>query len=515
MDTIVTTSCGKLEGEEQKGLFLFKGVPFARPPVDGLRWLPPQPPQPWSGIRSARNFASVAPQNSTSVDPDVDLVLNHPGPQSEDCLYLNVWSPGLDRARRPVMVWIHGGGFERGSSSNPLYSGENLARRGDVVVVTIAYRLGTLGFLRLIEATEGRIAATGNEALLDQIAALQWVRDNIEQFGGDPGNVTVFGESAGAMSIGTLMAMPAARGLFHKAILQSGACHTVVSAERAARVGEWLVAKLAATRARDLRQVPAAELLRLTQGGLMAARELGLSGSMFAPVVDGELVARPPIESVAKGEARAVATLVGTTLEEIKFFAGRDQVKVESLDDLTARLSKAFPAPIAKSLVETYRTARAQRGDSVESFELYSAIGTDRWFRIPAIRLAQAQSELQGRAFSYLFTWKSVAAGGRFGACHTIEIPFVFGAVRAPGSDRYLGVGAAVDKLAAQTQDGWLAFARRGDPSCEAIGTWSAYDGARRATMILGPQVELALAPMEPERAAWDAVSDALLGQRS
>jgi len=515
MAAIVNTRYGKLEGEEQGGLFLFQGIPFARPPVGALRWLAPQPPESWDGIRPARSFAPVAPQNSTSVDPDVDLVLNHPGPQDEDCLYLNIWSPGLDSSRRPVMVWIHGGGFERGSSSNPLYSGAPLARRGDVVVVTIAYRLGTLGFLRLIEATDGRIPATGNEALLDQIAALLWVRDNIEQFGGDPGNVTVFGESAGAMSIGTLMAMPAARGLFHKAILQSGACHTVVGAPRAARVGQWLVAKLAAEGVRDLRQVPAAQLLRLTQGGLMAAPELGLSGSMFAPVVEGELVPRPPIESVFDGEAGKVATLVGTTLEEIKFFVGRDQVHIADNAGLTARLSKAFPAPIARALVETYRAARAERGDSVESFELYSAIGTDRWFRLPAIRLAQAQSEQRGRAFTYLFTWKSIAAGGRFGACHTIEIPFVFGTVKAPGSERYLGTGAAVDKLAAQTQDAWLAFARRGDPSCELTGSWPAYDSTRRATMVMGAQTTLASAPMERERAAWDPVSDALLGQRS
>lgn len=515
MAAIVNTRYGKLEGQEQDGLFLFQGIPFARPPVGALRWMAPQPPEPWNGTRAARSFAPVAPQNSTSVDPDVDLVLNHPGPQNEDCLYLNVWSPGLDRARRPVMVWIHGGGFERGSSSNPLYSGAALARRGDVVVVTIAYRLGTLGFLRLIEATDGRIPATGDEALLDQIAALEWVRDNIEQFGGDPGNVTVFGESAGAMSIGTLMAMPAARGLFHKAILQSGACHTVVSAERATRVGEWLVAKLAAQGMSDLRQVPAAEFLRLTQGGLLAARELKLSGSMFAPVVEGELVPRWPSDGVAEGQAASVTTLVGTTLDEIKFFAGRDQVKVENRDDLTARLARAFPAPVAQTLVETYHSARAARGDSLDPFELYSAIGTDRWFRIPAIRLAQAQSENSGCAFSYLFTWKSIAAGGRFGACHTIEIPFVFGTVQAPGSERYLGTGAAVDKLAAQTQDAWLAFARRGDPSCELIGSWPAYDSARRATMTMGAQTALAWAPMEPERAAWDAVSDTLLGQRS
>ncbi len=218
--TIVETKSGKIEGAYQDDLFVFKGIPFASPPVGEFRWLPPQPVKPWKSIRQAQAFGPTAPHNSGGLSLMAEYRLEEP--QSEDCLYLNVWTPGLDSSKRPVMVWIHGGAFNRGSGSSPQYAGNSLAKRGNAVIVTINYRLGCLGFLNLDKVTGGKIPATGNEGLLDQIAALHWVQDNIASFGGDPGNVTVFGESAGGMSIGCLLAMPLARGLFHKAILQSG-----------------------------------------------------------------------------------------------------------------------------------------------------------------------------------------------------------------------------------------------------------------------------------------------------
>ena len=230
--TLIETKSGKIKGSYQDGLYIFKGIPYAAPPVGEFRWLPPQPVKPWKGVRQAQTFGPIAPQNGAlSLAPEYQVE----EPQSEDCLYLNVWSPGADGSRRPVLVWIHGGAFNRGSGSSPMYPGTTLARRGNVVVVTLNYRLGALGFLHLKKLTGGRIPATGNEGLLDQIAALQWVRDNIAHFGGDPDNVTVFGESAGGMSIGCLLAMPQARGLFHKAILQSGSS-TVKSLDEAIRL---------------------------------------------------------------------------------------------------------------------------------------------------------------------------------------------------------------------------------------------------------------------------------------
>jgi para-nitrobenzyl esterase len=226
METIVKTDAGKVEGYQQRGLYVFKGMPYAAPPVGERRWLPPGAAEPWSGVRQAQSSAAIAPQNMAQ-GGFLDLNQRPAAePQSEDCLYLNVWTPGLDDAHRPVLFWIHGGGFTGGSGSSPVYKGSRLSSRGNVVVVTTNYRLGPLGFLNLNEITGGKIPATGNEGLLDQVAALEWVRSNITSFGGDPGNVTIFGESAGGMSVGCLLAVPQAKGLFRRAILQSGAANT-------------------------------------------------------------------------------------------------------------------------------------------------------------------------------------------------------------------------------------------------------------------------------------------------
>ena len=222
MDALVETRRGAVRGVGKDGLVLFRGLPYARPPIGPLRFRPPEPPEAWSGIRDATRFGSSAPQNGALIGPLMSLGIGRTG---EDCLHLNIWTPAADGRRRPVMVWIHGGAFILGSGSQMLYDGAALARRGDVVVVTINYRLGALGFLRLRDRFGSRLPASGNEGLLDQIAALQWVRDEISSFGGDPGNVTIFGESAGAMSCATLLATPRAGGLFHRAILQSGAAN--------------------------------------------------------------------------------------------------------------------------------------------------------------------------------------------------------------------------------------------------------------------------------------------------
>jgi para-nitrobenzyl esterase len=238
-DAVVETKNGKVEGVFRDGLYVFKGIPYAAPPLGRLRWLPPQPVVPWEGVRRAKAFGPNPPQNMLPGEPIAFLRME--GPQDEDCLYLNIWTPASDNGRRPVLLWIHGGAFVIGSGSQPVFDTGLLAARGDVVYVTINYRLGALGFMNLEEVTGGKIPATGNEGLLDQVTALQWVHDNIAAFGGDPDNITVFGESAGGMSIGCLMGMPTARGKFHKAILQSGAANTVGALSEAAEItGQYL-----------------------------------------------------------------------------------------------------------------------------------------------------------------------------------------------------------------------------------------------------------------------------------
>jgi para-nitrobenzyl esterase len=508
MSAIVTTRYGKLEGREENGLFVFKGVPFAAPPIGANRWMPPQKPAPWTGVRDAKAFGKAAPQNP----PPPALTAAFPGmgaiePWAEDCLFLNVWTPALDRARRPVMVWIHGGAFVMGSGSTPIYDGTTLARRGDTVVVTINYRLGPLGFLRLNDLTNGKIPSTGNEGILDQVAALKWVRDNIAEFGGDPGNVTIFGESAGGMSVGTLMGLPAARGLFHKAIPQSGSW-AAKNLERANLAAEWML-KRVGVKPDDidaLRALAPEAMLEPTAGSMLAVPELG--SLPFVPVIDGAVLPRLPVDPVAEGGAKGIPTLIGTNLEEWKLFGGFDPA-VRTLDDsaLLKRIGAAV-GEAAGAIVESYRSARASRGELTTAPELFMAIETDRIFRIPATRLAEAQGRHEPRVFNYIFTWKSPIS--ILGACHAIELGFVFGTHQMIAM--LCGSGPAVDALAQKTGDAWLAFARTGNPACESLGAWPAFDASGRAAMLLGAECKIEHAPMEPERRAWDQIPNLRIG---
>jgi len=512
MSATVSIHQGKLEGDDQGGLFVFKGVPFAAPPAAARRWLPPEKPASWTGLRDARRFGAVAHQNPVMLTALSAMVVD--GEQSEDCLLLNVWTPALDGKRRPVMVWIHGGAFTIGSGSQPLYDGSVLARRGDVVVVTVNYRLGPLGFIRLADVTNGKLPATGNEGILDQVAALQWVRDNIAEFGGDPGNVTIFGESAGGMSVGTILAMPSARGLFHKAILQSGASHTGASIARANRTAERVLSRLGVRPGDDhaIRALTPAQLLTgtLLDDGKTPDPELGMA---YQPVADGTLVPRAAIEMVADGSASGVAVMVGSTLEEWKLFALMD-ASLHKLDRgrLGARIGGRLTAPAADALIDTYQKARAARGEPVTPAELFTAIETDRVFRIPGVRLAQVQGRHDPRVFSYLFTWPSPAIHGALGCCHALELGFVFGTNHLPGMTMFAGTGPAAEKLAVQMQDAWLAFARSGDPGCASVGSWAGYTEARRPTMVFGANTSLEDAPRDQERRAWDAIPDRNLG---
>jgi para-nitrobenzyl esterase len=512
MSATVSTRYGKLDGEEQGHLLVFKGVPFAAAPVGPRRWLPPEKPAPWNGSRDARRFVAVAPQNQVMAGALSAMIIEEP--QSEDCLYLNIWTPALDAKRRPVMLWIHGGAFSIGSGSQGIYDGSVLARRGDAVVVTINYRLGPLGFLRLADLTGGKIPASGNEGILDQIAALEWVRDNIAEFGGNPANVTIFGESAGGMSVGTLLATPNARGLFHKAIPQSGSCNTAASVERANRAAEHVLAKLGVSRsdADAIRALAPAQLLKgaLSADGRTPDPELGMA---YQPVVDGTVLPRAAIEMVADGSAAGVAVMVGTALEEWKLFAVMDP-SVQGLDraGLAARLGRRLTPNAADALLDTYEKARARRGEPITAPELLSAIETDRAFRMPAIRLAEIHSRREPRVYSYLFSWRSPAMGGVLGACHALELGFVFGTNHLPGMAQFAGSGPAAETLAATMQDTWLAFARSGDPSSESVGAWPGYDEARRATMVFAAASKVDDAPMDDERRAWDTIPDRVLG---
>jgi para-nitrobenzyl esterase len=501
--TTIETASGRIEGIAEGGLAAFRGVPYAQPPVGDLRLRAPRPVEPWIGTRSAREFGHWAPQNR----PSSPLLGEPPGPQHEDCLTLNIWAPASAvGAGRPVLVWSHGGGFLFGSGATPLYNGGRLAARGDAVVVTLNYRLGILGFLAHPDlADEGARGACGNWGLLDHIAALTWIRDNIAAFGGDPGNVTIFGESAGGMAVADLLAAPAARGLFHKAIVQSGP-PIAESMDEAGKTAARVMADVGVSRAADLREV-SVETLLATQASILAQR--GSRGLPFVPVVDGVTLPDSPDRAIARGSAAEIPLMIGTNRDEAKVFMLaylKDQAVDESL--LARRVEETFAASDvgldAEHVIETYRSVRARRRQPVDAWELLAAIETDRMFRAESLRTAEAQACQQRQTFNYLFTWESAALGGKLGACHALEIPFVFGALSAPRMDAFAGAGPVAERLSETMMDAWLAFARTGDPSTTDLGEWPAYDPQRRATMMLGADCHVESAPFDEERRLWE-----------
>ncbi len=499
MAVIVETLQGKVAGERLDTHDRFRGIPYAAPPVGALRFRAPQPAAKWAGVRDATRFGASAPQNPSFL-PGMEA-----GAQDEDCLYLNVYTPRADGARRPVLFWIHGGGFTGGSGGQALYDGGRLAARGDVVVVTINYRLGALGYTHL----PGFDANLGQR---DQIAALHWVRENITAFGGDPAQVTIFGESAGGMAVSTLLGMPGARGLFRGAIAQSGAAHHVHSRESAERVAKAVLdgLGLGATETHKLAEVPVSALLGV-QAQVLADQGRSLGMLAFAPAIDADTLPRHPLEAVREGAARDVALLVGANRDESKLFrmgmaASAELDETGLLKRLRASL-RAFGADEAhaEKLVSVYRDARAGRA-STEPFELLDALDSDRTFRIPAIRLSEAHAATQGRSYQYFFTWCSPARRGTLGACHALELPFVFGTLDAPTMDRFAGKGPEAEALAARMMDAWIAFARTGAPGHAELPDWPAYDSTRRATLVFDRDCALAHAPLDAERAAWDGV---------
>jgi para-nitrobenzyl esterase len=504
-NTVVNTQYGKIEGIFENGLYSFKGLPYAAPPVGDLRWLPPQPLQPWKGTRKAHKFGTIAPQNVMPGGPPGMSGVVEVESQSEDCLFLNIFTPGLDSARRPVMVWVHGGGFSIGSGSEARHRGMALPARGDVVLVTLNYRLGVLGFLNLNKVTGGKIPATGNEGLLDQIAALGWVRDNVAAFGGDPANVTVFGESAGGMSIGCLMNMPKARGLFHKAIIESAVGEMSRPLDLSVRGTEELL-KILGVGASDVKALRALKVEKILSAQAELAVRTGQGLAMAIPVADGKDLPQMPLDSFAAGLAAKIPSLIGSNLDEQKLFSLMDPhfPKMDE-SDLTKYVERAAGAKNAPALIAAYRKARSVRGEPVTPPEMFSAMNSDLMFRRTALLMVQAQHKYGQPVYNYLFTWKSPALGGALGACHSLEIGFVFGNY----DPNFCGSGPAADKLAGQIQDAWIAFARTGNPSCESLGVWPQF-GSEKQTMVLGPESHVEIEPYS-ERRIWDTVKKVAL----
>ncbi|HEX6417756.1 MAG TPA: carboxylesterase/lipase family protein [Acidimicrobiales bacterium] len=498
---IVETAAGKVQGLAKRGVWQFRGIPYAR----AERFRAPQPPEPWPGVRDATAFGLIAPQNPS---PTEAMLGGQDRPAGEDCLALNVFTSQPGDGARPVMVWIHGGAFVAGSGSIVWYDGSNLAREGDVVVVTINYRLGALGFLHLGHL-DPAFAGSGANGIRDQVAALRWVRDNIAAFGGDPGNVTVFGESAGGMSVGTLLGTPAAAGLFRTAIAQSGAADHAHAPE----VAEWVTAgflaalDLTPASAEALLSLPVTDLLRAqaaietrVQTDHRRAEGPGIGALTFQPVVDGAVMPRPPLDAVRDGAAAGVRLVAGTTADEWNLFHLRERMGGPlSEDALRRRLARLVGADRAGDVIDAYRTARP----GLDPDGVACAVMTDHVFRQPAIRLAEAQAPHAPSVAMYRFDLPSAAMGGILGACHAIDVPFVFDNLDRGGVEMLLGdVDDGARRLAARTRAAWAAAARRGAPAHDDLA-WPAYDRDERLTCLLDREPQVAADPEAALRALW------------
>ncbi len=499
---IVETELGKIQGYSHEGLQIFKGIPYAASPVGELRFSPPAPREVWSDVLDCTTFGPYVIQ-SPSV---LDMFLGKPKPQSEeDCLTLNIWTPKTDDANRPVMFWIHGGGFMNGGGPLPLYRGSSLARRGNVVVVNINYRLGVLGYSYIP-------GVTANIGMLDQIAALEWVNKNIESFGGDPNNITIFGESAGAMSVSTLIAMPAAKGLFNRVIAQSGAAHPLIyNPELAKKSTDRLMSELGleADDIEKLRKLPVKEIIK-------AQNKITMSPNLaeflpFSPRIDKETLPKHPLEAVSEGSAKDYELLIGTNADEIKLFSALDpnlsNMDEKGLYKFIKNIMDMFGenGTKVKHLLETYKEARKGKL-SIKPSEILAAIGTDFTFRIPTIRMLEIYSKHQEKVYNYLFNWPSPALNGRFGSCHAVEIAFVLGTIDLPKMDIFFGKGADAKTLCERTMDAWLNFAKSGDPNHKNIPKWPVYDQDKRATMIIDKEFKVVNGYRDKERSAWDDI---------
>ena len=510
MTNIVESSLGRLAGTMAGGVLAFTGIPYAAPPVPPHRFAAPRPMTPWAGLRDATAFGAQAPQllfpfldpalaNDPAHAPSRDFhrgVAKPDVPYHEDCLYLNVWTPAVS-GKRPVMVWLHGGGFASGSGSWGWWTGEDLAANQDVVVVTLNHRLNILGFLCL-EAFGGADAGFAtNAGMRDIVMALQWIRDNIAAFGGDPGNVTIFGQSGGGMKVTTLMALPDALGLFHKVIVQSGPFLRAVPRDRADDVAARMLKQLGITPGQlaRLQDIPVPALL-----DAFASVNEGAPGvpRQFAPVVDGTSLPADPFDPAAPSLASGIPMLIGATTDEVTSLACLRDLSLFDLtdEDLAGRVAEHcdISRVQARPLIAIYRGARSATSPS----RLFAAIASDRRFGFDSIRQAERQSE-QAPVFAYLLSWQSPVQGGRMGAPHNLCLPLVFGRDRAPG---VTGTGSAHHALAAKVQIAWASFARNGNPSHPGLPDWKRFDTADRQTMRLDIECRVESDPNRAERLA-------------
>ena len=491
---IIEIKAGEIQGYIDKDISIFKGIPYAEPPIGELRLNTPVLKTSWDGVLEAINFGPVAPQ------PPPFTKYFPPPPQSEaECLTLNIWTPKIDDKKRPVMFWIHGGSHIYGSGQ---FYGNNLARHGDVVVITINYRLGPLANLYFPDAP-------ANITQLDQVAALNWVNKNIEFFGGDPDNLTVFGESAGATSICTLMAMPQAKDLFKRVIIQSAApIPNGFNLSDRKLTTEWILEnlKLKPYDLEEFRKLPSEKIIK----AMIEVQEKGLVKKVniinFRPWVDGEIVPQHPIKAINEGYAKEVEMIIGTNLEEWKFWrAFEPNFRNMDFSKLTSRLRfYGVKEDEFDPIINTYKKSLEENKLPSTSREIFDRFMTDYEFRIPSIKFAEAQSQYQKDTYMYLFTWKTPFEDGKYGAMHALEIPFVFHTFM----DDYLWIfpkrTEETESLSEKMMDFWISFSKTGNPNYEGAFNWPQYNIEKRKTIIFNTNIEVIEDPFCKEREMWN-----------
>ena len=476
----VDTTAGKIRGVQLGKVHAFKGVPYGASTAPPNRFMPPRKPQPWTNVRDASALGTRSPQLLTEfhgfVPPEVE-VMDRDEPMGEDCLMLNVWTPGVGASgKRPVMVWLHGGGYTSGSGGFICYDGAQLAGKHDVVVVTVNHRLSVFGYLYLAGLGGERYADASNVGNLDIVAALEWVRDNIAAFGGDPANVTLWGQSGGGGKVSCLMAMPRAKGLFHKAIVQSGAALRGTPVAAANQSTEEFLKRVSLT-AKDVDK-----LQSLSMDQVLATTEPAKGRPLNpSPVVDGRSMPADPFDPVAPAQSADIPLLIGTTETEVTFFPNQilDPIDNAKLHESVKQLVRKASDAQVDQLIAAYRAGRPRDSNT----DLYLIIASDAGFRAGVLTEADRKAQ-QARAavYQYYFTWRSPVREGKLRSFHTVEIPFVFDNVDAAqsmtgkGQDRYA--------LATRMSTAWAAFARTGNPNHPGLPKWGTFDTKQRATMI-------------------------------
>ena len=522
--SVVETSAGRLRGRVRDAVHIFQGLNYGAAPVGSLRFMPPVAPEPWTGVRDVLEYGQRAYQPFRPMIPEIGDALTGTGPMSEDCLRLNVWTPGTGASDRPVMVWFHGGGFRTGSGNSIFYNGEELARKHDVVVVSVTHRLNAFGFLYLPELGDERVRNSANLGMQDLVLALEWVRDNIAAFGGNPANVTIFGQSGGGGKTSILHGMPSAQGLFHRAIIMSTLADTAVTAleqDRAIEAAEQLLSRLGlrGTQLDELQQLTAEQLLTALTGGTgrsggqLGGGQAAPAGDLslrFTPVVDGRVLTIHPFEPGASPLAANVPVMCGSNETEgvpygnpdAPFWTTEPSDHASLREDVKAR--RRIDDAEADRLIALYQQNRPN--DSFGDLALVMAADNSP-LRLSSYTIAE-RKYAQGTApvYMYYFTWRSPVRGGKLRSMHGMELPFVFDhvddlqALTGTGRERYA--------LAQRMGEAWVSFARSGDPNHDDLPRWPAFTTAERATMIFDNECRAVNDPYGAERRAMQEIRE-------